>query len=446
VLRIYPPQFTGEFHSVYQVVFHQLFIVSSLNCKPWTGFPLEAERRTLDFFPLSLLLFLIVIWVPMRGLYIHIPFCIKKCSYCDFYSVPYTRSLAEKYVHHLLGEIELFCRHAEPGTFERLDTLYIGGGTPSCLEPIDFRSIIRSLNNCFDTSGIGEFTIEVNPGTLSTDKLAAYKEAGVNRISIGAQTFNDRHLKKLGRFHNKKDIHDGLEMIHDLGFTNVNIDLIFGIPLQSESDVIEDVAAALGLSPTHISAYALSIEEGTPLFEEVKGGLQIPSDDDFAACYRNLEVLLQKEGFLHYEISNFALRDFECTHNIGYWTGEEYLAFGAGASGHLKGERWPGGFRYRNHPNLGKYIRTIERGQLPRAETLKTDVPTAWKERLIMGLRLTDGICLSRVRDELGNPPRSMQRSIEILLDANLLQKEGDVLKIPRDFLFTSNEILARLV
>jgi oxygen-independent coproporphyrinogen-3 oxidase len=295
-------------------------------------------------------------------------------------------------------------------------------------------------------SGLTEFTVEVNPGTLSMDKLRAYKEAGVNRISIGAQSFNDRYLQKLGRIHRENDIYRAFAQVREAGFSNINIDLIFGIPLQREEDVILDAIEAINLSPTHISAYALSIEEGTPLFEEFKGGLETPSDDEYAEFYRILDGLMEKRGYHHYEISNFARNNFECAHNIGYWTGEEYMAFGAGASGHLKKGRSPGGFRYMNHSNLGDYMKTIERGQLPRAETMENDVMTAWKERLIMGLRLTGGVSMATIHEELGEPPRSLQKSIHQLLKANLLQKDGDVLKIPQDFIFTSNEILARLV
>lgn len=384
--------------------------------------------------------------VSMSGIYIHIPFCIKKCSYCDFYSVPYTRQLAEKYVDSLIREIEIFSHHAVSGTFEGCSTLYIGGGTPSCLGPDLFNPIIESVHDKLEISALTEFTVEVNPGTLSAEKLQAYGDAGVNRISIGAQSFNDRYLQKLGRIHRKNDIYGAFEQVREAGFSNINIDLIFGIPLQREEEVILDAIEATNLSPAHISAYALSIEEGTPLFEEVKAGLETPSDDDYAECYRILDGLMEKRGYHHYEISNFAKRNFECSHNIGYWTGKEYIAFGAGASGHLKVGRSPGGFRYTNHANLGDYIKAIKRGQLPRAETIQNDAPTAWKERLIMGLRLTGGICIATIQEELGEPPRSLRKSIHQLLKANLLQKDDDMLKIPQDLIFTSNEVLARLV
>lgn len=382
----------------------------------------------------------------MSGIYIHIPFCIKKCSYCDFYSVPYTSSLAEKYVRCLLREMEIFFHHKHGGDDTRYDTIYLGGGTPSCLDPNLFRTISGSIRDHVDDPDIGEFTVEVNPGTLSEEKLAAYRESGVNRISIGAQSFNDSYLKDLGRAHRKEDIYDAAEMVREKGFSNVNIDIIFGIPIQSEKDVEADVIEALRLSPTHISAYALSIEEGTPLFEEVKGGLETPSDDEYAVFYRKIETILQRKGYRHYEISNFATEGYECAHNIGYWTGEEYIAFGAGASGHLKEGQSPGGIRYRNYSNLGDYTKAIERGQLPRAEILTNDISTIWKERLIMGLRLTDGICISRLQEELGDPPRSLQKSIDKLLDAKLLHRDGDTLKLPREFFFTSNEVLTRLV
>ncbi len=379
-------------------------------------------------------------------MYVHIPFCIKKCSYCDFYSVPYSRELAEKYVESLIGEIEIFACHADPRTCGALTTLYIGGGTPSCLTPDHFSRITETIVERFDLSALKEFTIEVNPGTLSAEKLSAYRDGGVNRISVGAQSFNDKYLKKLGRIHRKEDVYRTMGRVRDAGFSNVNIDLIFGIPLQREEEVVCDATEAISLSPAHISAYALSIEEGTPLFEEVRCGLETPSDDAYAQCYRTLGGLLEKQGYHHYEISNFARKDCECAHNIGYWTGEEYIAFGASASGHLKAGRPPGGLRYTNHEAIGEYIRAIERGQLPRAESMVNDVATAWKERLIMGLRLTDGICMASIEGELGEPPRSIRKSIRHLVEAKMLQKDGDVLRIPRDFIFVSNEILSRLV
>lgn len=384
--------------------------------------------------------------VVMSGIYVHIPFCIKKCSYCDFYSVPYSRELAEKYVESLIGEIEIFSRHAAPGTCGGLNTLYIGGGTPSCLTPGLFSRITETIGKRFDLSALKEFTVEVNPGTLSAEKLSAYEDGGVNRISVGAQSFNDKYLKKLGRIHRKEDVYRTVGRVRDAGFYNVNIDLIFGLPLQREKEVVHDVTEAITLSPTHISVYALSIEEGTPLYEEVRCGLETPSDDTYAQCYRTLCGLMEHMGYHHYEISNFARKDFECAHNIGYWTGEEYIAFGASASGHLKAGRPRGGIRYTNHGTIGEYIRAIERGQLPRAESIENDAATAWKERLIMGLRLTDGICMASIEGELGEPPRSIKRSIHHLLETKMLQKDGDVLRIPHDFIFVSNEILSRLV
>lgn len=382
----------------------------------------------------------------MTGLYVHIPFCIKKCSYCDFYSIPYSRSLAERYVTRLVKEVSIFSTHAGGGTFINIDTLYVGGGTPSLLDVSQFQALTESLSDNFDLKGLKEFTIEVNPGTVSPYKLKTYREGGANRISIGAQSFDDRILKKLGRSHCSEDTGRTIEEARRAGFSNISIDLIFGIPLQRESDVLEDTRYALSQSPAHISVYALSVEEGTPLFEEVRGGLHTPSDDEYASHYWKIKSILEESGYLHYETSNFAKKDSRCLHNMGYWSGKEYIAFGASASGHLKRGYDPGGVRYTNYSNMGDYLRTIDRGQLPRASYQEADPITAWKERLIMGLRLTDGFSLEKAREELGEPPGHLMKKINYLLSKDLLLHEGDHLKIPMKYVFTSNEILQHLV
>lgn len=265
-------------------------------------------------------------------LYIHIPYCIKKCDYCDFLSFSSTKEQREAYVDALLHEIREKQAWAQS---YKVTSIFIGGGTPSILEPEQTVSILNALQQVFHIADEAEITTEMNPGTVTKHKLMAYKSAGINRISIGLQSANNKELKLLGRIHTYEEFLDCYRMVREVGFHNVNVDLMFAIPGQTEASYQNTLEKIVDLAPEHISAYSLIIEEGTLFCEryglEGNGG-ELPSEEVERQIYMNTKKYLEQSGYIHYEISNYAKSGFECKHNLGYWECKEYLGLGLGAS------------------------------------------------------------------------------------------------------------------
>jgi len=379
----------------------------------------------------------------MAGIYIHIPFCVKKCSYCDFFSIPYVKEIAEEYVKVVAQEIDLYCKRA---SLPPVRTLYVGGGTPSLISIPSFQGLIESLGRHMPLDRLEEFTIEANPGTLTGEKLEYYKESGLSRISVGAQSFDDEFLRTLGRIHGKEEIYRAMEMVTRSGFRNVNIDMIFGGPGQTVEGTIRDLALAHSLFPSHLSFYALTLEEETPLRERVSKGLPMPSDDECAETYYRGKWFLEEKGYIHYEISNFSKEGMECLHNMAYWSGVEYIAFGAGAAGYSLERSGGGTVRYRNFSDLETYSVRVRSGNLPREKFERIDEETSWRERCITGLRLIEGISPGDMEKKFGKMPSLLSRSLEDLLEGGLLTKGEGKIRIPEKLLFISNEILAKLL
>ena len=277
----------------------------------------------------------------MRGLYIHVPFCVTKCRYCDFYSLPTQRDLIETYVQAVVRESSAYAGLS-------FQTLYLGGGTPSLLGAEHLGNLIGSIRKSLDLSELIEATIEVNPESATSELLEAGKDAGINRVSIGVQSLSDDELKSVGRVHSAAQAIAAVRLARNLGFKAVSADLIIGLPGQKRATLRRTLELLTEIGLDHLSLYCLALEEGTPLAKSPPANL--PSDDLQAELFEQARSFLAKYGFSHYEISNFAVKGYECQHNLNYWRGGEYLGLGPSAASHLDGRR------FRNRPDLNAYI------------------------------------------------------------------------------------------
>ena len=337
-------------------------------------------------------------------LYVHIPFCIKKCAYCDFLSAPADAKERTSYVDALLSEIagtgEIYKTH-------RVNTIFFGGGTPSVLDPGDAERIFHALSENFDISENAEITVEVNPGTVTKDKARTWKECGVTRLSIGLQSVNDDELSMLGRIHTYRDFLDTWETVRREGFQNVNIDLISAIPGQTVQSWETTLRTAAQLGPEHISAYSLIVEEGTPFYERYSQKAAgknlpvfppLPDEDTERRIYKATEKILSEYGYHRYEISNYAKDGYECRHNLGYWERKEYLGLGLGASS-LIDER-----RFCNTADMEKYLRVCKDpdGSELHGEKERLSRRDQMEEFMFLGLRKTEGVSAEAFRENFG--------------------------------------------
>ena len=314
----------------------------------------------------------------MSGIYLHIPFCDTKCIYCDFYSIT-NHTLKERFLTALKKEI---ISKAPDLNDRKFDTIFFGGGTPSLLSYDDFNSIFETLYFNYNISPESEITIEANPGTLNREKLAEFKKLPINRISFGVQSFIDSELKFLTRIHTAEEAVISIKTAQDVGFDNINLDLIFALPNQSLDNWKYNLETAISLNTRHISAYSLIFEEGTPLFNLRQNGKVNQADIELE--YQMFEYTMQylsANGFIQYEISNYAKEGFQCRHNLKYWTHQEYIAFGPSASSFIGNKRWT------NIRNLTKYVELIESGKdaVDFIETI--DEQTSIYEHIFLGLR-----------------------------------------------------------
>ena len=327
------------------------------------------------------------------SLYIHIPFCVKKCSYCDFVSYKvsdFENNLGiENYMAALEKEIDL---NHDLLASAMIATLYIGGGTPSSIPGHHIHALINKLKSISTFSKDVEITIEVNPGTLDETKLNHYLSAGVNRISMGLQTTNDDLLKTIGRIHNTNDFISSFEAIKRAGFKNISLDLMFGLPAQTIQDINKAIELISTLKPNHVSAYSLKIEEGTPLYERYeKGGVQLPDEALEREMYHTIENKLSELGIHQYELSNFAVEGAESKHNKVYWKNQAYL--GLGVSAHSKFNH----VRHSNTNQINTYIEALSKGQLATDEDIYIDAKEDRFETIMLGLRLNEGISIQDI-------------------------------------------------
>lgn len=318
------------------------------------------------------------------GLYLHIPFCIKKCNYCDFVSYSQSDEMIDAYTKALIREMKMYS--GDLSDYE-VQTIFIGGGTPSILTPQKTHEITNEIFKCFNISDNVEFTIESNPGTLTNEKLQTYKNIGINRLSIGLQSFNNKILDFIGRIHSKEDFTQNFYLARNNGFENINIDLIYGLPNQTLSDWEETLKEIIKLNIEHVSAYSLKIEEGTvfkKLFDENR--LELPDDEEDRKMYHLAIELLESYDIKQYEISNFSKPGYECKHNLIYWNNEEYVGLGVSAHSYLNK------CRYSNENNINEYINCINSNHYPVKTKEIKDIEDEIAETVFLNLRLNKGL------------------------------------------------------
>jgi oxygen-independent coproporphyrinogen III oxidase len=365
------------------------------------------------------------------SLYIHIPFCVQKCIYCDFFSVSYDDNLASPYIHAVCRELSL-----KKGPADSLKTIYVGGGTPSLLSVECFSRLSRCLADNFSIEDSAEITVEANPGTITESKINRMLSTGVNRLSVGVQSFNDIELKTLGRIHTAGESSRSLELMKKAGLHNVSIDLIYGIPGQTMESWRASVSKALEFSPAHISTYELTPEENTPLHKLIESGkIKMLDEELVLEMYNYIVDFLTDCGYEHYEISNFALPAFKCVHNINYWNRGEYIGAGAGAHSFV------GGVRSMNTKDIRNYIENLNQGKLAETWSAKVTAEEALKELIFLGLRKTKGINIMKAaRLDL-----SLSDAGKGLIDEGYLEIENNHLRLTRKGIVISNTIIIRL-
>lgn len=384
------------------------------------------EPRTLNLEPL--------------GLYIHIPYCLSRCHYCDFNSYRIDSVQVGQYLEALAQEI---ARRVSSGAIRhrRVSSVFFGGGTPSILHASQLIGILDHCRAVFTFETGAEVTLEANPGTVDPPKLLALREGGVTRVSLGVQAVQDRLLQRIGRAHTVHEAQRAFWMAREAGFSNINLDLMFGLPGQSMDDWSKTLDWAIDAGPEHISAYGLILEEGTPLYEEHRHGeIGLPDEETETAMYRMAIDRLRDAGFEHYEISNFARPGFRCRHNLLYWHHQEYLGIGAGAHSFLAGRR------FSNELLPARYVSAVaERGTaVACGEELSAEMLRS--ERLMLGLRLRGGLTVQTFKDLLGIEDLAASDRVTRLLDDGFLRLQEGRVQITEQGLLVANELIVQLL
>ncbi|HEY6232155.1 MAG TPA: radical SAM family heme chaperone HemW [Pyrinomonadaceae bacterium] len=374
------------------------------------------------------------------GIYIHIPFCRSRCSYCDFATGMYQAELAARYVEAVVKEIASWNEVDGP---RAVDTIYFGGGTPSLLSPAQLENILNAVRDRFRVSPNAEATIEINPGNITTATLCAFRGVGINRASFGAQTFDDAELARLGRSHNTDDTRRTFRYLRDAGFENVSFDLIAGLPGQTMTGWQKNLAEAFALRPEHLSFYLLEVHEGTPLADHIRRGLQPHTDDDLAA--EMYEAMLDRAGefgYQHYEISNLCLPGFQSRHNSKYWTGAPYYGFGCSAHSYDGGLR-----RWANERDPIKYLELVEQESRAVISDTQLSETDRQAEAVFLGLRMMDGFSFDEYRQLFGLDLRAKhQQELARFREAGLIEPSEDFLRLTRAGALLSNEVFAAFV
>jgi putative oxygen-independent coproporphyrinogen III oxidase len=370
----------------------------------------------------------------IKSAYLHIPFCEHICHYCDFNKVFLKGQPVDDYLLAIDQEIKMTINEFPTN---ELETIFVGGGTPTSLNEQQLFRFCESINRHLPKSNIMEFTFEANPGDLTKEKLQILKDAGVNRISLGVQTFNEVLLKKIGRVHKAKDVYQTIDNAKTIGFENISIDLIFSLPTQTITDFKESLTEAFSLDITHYSAYSLIIEPKTVFYNLLKKGkLPTPGEDVEASMYELLMEEMDKHGFNQYEISNFSKLGFESKHNLTYWNNDSYYGFGAGAHSYLNGNR-----RSNTGP-LKRYMDQINSGTLPLVEEHRTTKAEQMEEEMFLGLRKTKGVSVSHFIDKFNVDPLLLfEKEIADLTDKQWLTVEKDHIFLTKNGRLLGNEV-----
>lgn len=357
----------------------------------------------------------------LSAMYIHIPFCLNKCNYCDFLSFKSTDEEREKYVDAIICEINMYPKFP-------LETVYFGGGTPSLLTPEQISRILNNLN----IKSSAEITLEVNPKTVTLEKLKLFKKAGINRISIGIQSFNDETLKLLGRLHSSAEGEEAFHLARKAGFENISLDLMFSLPNQTLDDLKFDLTHLFSLKPEHFSIYSLIWEEGTDFFAKLEAGIYKETDNDLeASMYELIINEAKKNGYIHYEISNFCLPEKRAIHNTKYWKNEEYLGIGIGASGYYQD------IRYKNILKIPEYYARISNNIKPILEEEFIDSNEKELYEYILGLRIIpDGIV----------PKGKYIDLCDSLVNSGFLIKDNSQYNLSRKGILMANDVFSKFI
>ncbi len=372
----------------------------------------------------------------MLGLYVHIPFCSAICNYCNFNRGLFDASLKEQYVQVLLHEI------ASQGDRSEADTIYFGGGTPSLLEPSEIAAIIQACHRAFAVTADAEVTMEANPETVTPERLVEFREAGVNRLSYGVQSFRDEELQRLSRLHSASRAADAFAMARAAGFDNVSLDLMMWLPQQTIAQWLESVDALIALGPDHASLYILELYPNAPLREAMaRSKWSLAPDDDAADMYLEAMARLDAAGYEQYEISNVARRGRESRHNLKYWADGEWLGFGCGAHSTRRGVRW------KNLSSTTEYIAAVASGGQPGVEKRELSRREALEEALFTGLRLARGIDVHTVKTRYDADVWGIYgAALERFREAGLLIYDGRLLRLSRAGMLLANEIMSQLL
>lgn len=371
------------------------------------------------------------------GVYIHIPFCKRKCYYCDFVSYPEKYELQGKYIDKVIQEIEENKKILQDNN---VTTIYIGGGTPSSIKPELIKRILNEIYNYTEINNIKEITIEVNPGTATKNNLQLYKNCGINRLSIGLQSTNNDILNEIGRIHNFNQFLDTYKWTREAGFKNINVDLMIGIPNQTLDDVKTSLEKVVSLKPEHISVYSLIVEDETPMKKLIESGkLKLPDEEDERNQYKYTKNFLELNGYKHYEISNFAKPGFESKHNLNCWEQKQYIGLGVAAHSYING------VRYSNTISLEEYLNKDSKDIKEIHETQTID--DMKKEYMLLGLRKIDGVQISKFEEKFGeNPIYLFKNELKKLIQEGLLIIDLDNIKLTEKGLDLANIVWEEFV
>lgn len=376
------------------------------------------------------------------GIYIHIPFCKKKCSYCDFKSFEnINENIKKEYIEALIKEIQLTKNNSN----YIVSTIYIGGGTPSFIDEKYIKEILQAIYKKWEIKPEVEITIEINPGTINKSKLEAYRMMGINRLSIGLQSTNDYLLKKIGRIHNYQDFLDTYILARKTGFENINVDLMLALPEQTLENLMQSVRKIINLNPEHISIYSLILEENTELFSKVqKGEEALVKDELEREMYWKSKEAFEEAGYIHYEISNYSKKGYESKHNKNCWSQKEYLGFGIAAHSYLEEKR------FCNIDNLNKYIENIKKGNLEENRIIEEKNRTKEniaKEYMMLGLRKIEGVSISEFQRKFElNPLFYFRFEISKLQKLDLIEVDLDNIRLTKRGLDLANIVFEEFV
>ncbi|VTY17711.1 radical SAM family heme chaperone HemW [Streptococcus agalactiae] len=366
--------------------------------------------------------------------YVHIPFCTQICYYCDFSKVFIKNQPVDAYLQALIREFRSY-------DITELRTLYIGGGTPTSISAVQLDYLLTELSRDLNLNTLEEFTIEANPGDLTVDKIEVLQKSAVNRVSLGVQTFNDKHLKRIGRSHNEAQIYSTIDALKTAGFQNISIDLIYALPGQTMDDVKSNVAKALSLNIPHLSLYSLILEHHTVFMNKMRRGkLHLPTEDLEAEMFEYIISEMERNGFEHYEISNFTNPGFESRHNLMYWDNVEYYGVGAGASGYLDG------IRYRNRGPIQHYLKGVSEGNARLSEEVLSK-NEMMEEELFLGLRKKEGVSIGKFEQKFGTSfEKRYGQIVQELQSDGLLKENNGFIQMTKKGLFLGDTVAEKFI